>query len=74
MSEAVSVIGLCNAIRSVSVRRAQATSTVSIARSCPVNCINMKCQCIIDETIATFTVCARVDRAYNACVRACVRD
>ena len=48
----------------------------SIHRSvlCPVNCINMKCRCIIDETVATFTVCAPVcalaDRACNVCVRA----
>ena len=34
----------------------------------------MKCRCIIDETVATFTVCAPVcalaDRACNVCVRA----
>lgn len=69
---ALSVIGLGNAIRS-SVRGAPG----SAARSCPVNCINMKCRCIIDETIATFTVrvhvCARTGRMYNARVRECAR-
>lgn len=49
---ALSVIGLCTRLRRA--------STLAIARSCPVNCINMKCRCIIDETIATFTVCAHM--------------
>ena len=48
-------------------------ASVSIASSCPVTCINMKCQCIIDETNATFTVCTPVcarSRGHGQC-RAC---
>ena len=54
---AVSVMGLCEAAGSVCA--GLSGSPVSVARSCPVNCINMKFRCIIDEATATFTVGAR---------------